>query len=242
MKRSLLLFLTTLVAEAHHHHTYHHHHDSRHAATEEHRDQAASATPLVRPHSHSRGLNGIEPHDCGFDESDVPSPEDLAQEMRDQNQWSSSRLKFKSAVEEISIPTYFHVLQHDEDEMVSDERVYEYMNYLNDAFSTNSRFRFRLQNITRTVNSYWSNNGRTAQYDYKSALKVGGRETLNIYICNLVPRELNSEATLAGFAYLPTAKADAILDGVVLSRTYNGDRQRPNTLVHEVGHCTYRLL
>jgi hypothetical protein len=64
--------------------------------------------------------------------------------------------------------------------------------------------------------------------DYKNILKVGGMETLNIYICEAIPVD---GGAWAGFAYFPTS---AKRDGVVIAEKSTPVEIRPNTLVHEV--------
>jgi hypothetical protein len=189
--------------------------------------------------------------DWGFDETNgvVMTPDQLAQEMVDQSAFRAAKKQRPSSSDNnntiiIAVPTYFHILQEPYGEILASEsRIYDYMNHLNMAFrNDDTPFTFVLQDITRTVNRSWSNNGLSQQHQYKSILKQGGRESLNIYLCNKIPNDDNgSTTTLAGFAYLPSSVVktdDEWRDGIVLQESYHGDVQRLGTLVHETGHCT----
>lgn len=164
--------------------------------------------------------------ECGFE---APTEEEIEEENLKLSAWRSSRASFRGSY---NIPVYFHIIQPSFSEMISDDRVDYYINYLNDAFSSNTPFTFSLADTTRTVNEKWSNKGYENSLAYKKKLKRGGRDVLNIYICNRLPKP--SGGNLAGFAFLPTSKADPVNDGVVISRTSPNDSRRPNTLVHEV--------
>jgi hypothetical protein len=189
--------------------------------------------------------------DWGFDETNgvVMTPEQLAQEMVDQSAFhAAKRSPSDNHTTIIAIPTYFHILQESSNEILASEsRIYDYMNHLNKAFrNDNTPFTFVLQDITRTVNYSWSNNGLSQQQAYKSILKQGGRESLNIYLVRKIPTPDHGDGsttstTLAGFAYLPASvvKTDEEWrDGIVIQESYHGDVQRLGTLVHETGHCT----
>lgn len=179
--------------------------------------------------SNHRHLEDDVDEECGFED---PTEEEMEEENLKLLAWRSSRSSLRASY---NIPVYFHIIQPSRSEtMVPDERVNAYLNYLNDAYSPNTAFSFSLAGITRTVDETWSNNGYEHSFAYKSKLKEGGRDVLNVYICNKVPK--SNGAFLAGFAYLPTSKVDPVLDGVVISRTNPGDSRRLNTLVHEVGH------
>ena len=133
-----------------------------------------------------------------------------------------------------TIPVFFHILQWNiTDPLVSDSNVDLYMSYLSNAFaSSGAPFRFTLMGITRTANATISNNCRDLQNDYKPKLKRGGKETMNVYVCNSIPTGPNG-GSITGFATLPSANPGTN-DGVTIVRTTPTDLNRPNTFVHEV--------
>jgi hypothetical protein len=174
---------------------------------------------------------------CGFEE---PSAEQLAIDQAKMRFWQYLR-NGNNAPINYTLPTYFHFLQYNSSDLfLSDSDVNTYMMYLNDAFSkSSSPFRFSLLGITRTVNPSWSNNCRNSTYqlEYRTLLRRGGKETLNIYICNTIPAGPNG-GYITGFSTLPSANP-SINDGVTIVRSTPTDLQRQNTLVHEVvSHLT----
>jgi hypothetical protein len=185
-------------------------------------------------HGHHRHLNveGAEIESCGFEE---PSPSEQLQDQLNMFIWSFQRAANPDAPPiNYSVPVYFHILQlNSSDPLVSDGNVDLYMNYLSNAFiASGAPFRFSLMGITRTVNATISNDCKALQNDYKPKLKRGGKETLNIYVCNSIPTGPNG-GSITGFATLPSANPGTN-DGVTIVRTTPTDLNRPNTLVHEV--------
>lgn len=169
---------------------------------------------------------------CGFEE---PSPAERLQDQLNMFVWSFERATNPDAPPiNYTVPVYFHILQVNSSEpLVSDSNVDLYMNYLSNAFiASGTPFLFSLMGITRTVNATISNNCRDLQNDYKPRLKRGGKETLNIYVCNSIPTGPNG-GSITGFATLPSANPGTN-DGVTIVRTTPTDLNRPNTLVHEV--------
>lgn len=127
---------------------------------------------------------------------------------------------------------------------VPDSMIREQMRVLNDSYNgrsggANTGFAFDLAGVTRTTNAHWFAN---FAYDFgiemeaKSALKVGGASTLNIYLVDGGP--------WLGWAYFPDIAGDPTygnLDGVVLDwRTLPGGPfalySEGDTAPHEVGH------
>ena len=108
------------------------------------------------------------------------------------------------------------------------------------ASSANTPFRFEIVGVDRTTNAAWFNAaiGSPEEREMKTALHVGGADTLNFYVTN-------AGGTLLGWATFPFwYEGDPQMDGVVVlysslpggnccePRTYNlGD-----TGTHEVGH------
>ena len=145
-----------------------------------------------------------------------------------------------------TIPTFVHVIHNGSEGRVSERTIKEQITVLNNAFAVHG-FRFELAPSTRsnpnpdyTDNAAWFNDDEVA---YKSALKEGSADDLNIYITN--------GGGYLGYAYYPTVVGTQyeVLDGLVLAYgtlpgamqpgisdipgyTYNlGD-----TGVHEIGH------
>ena len=170
--------------------------------------------------------------ECG---ADIFQPS-LLQKLEDAHNmevWKESRTG-KEPRANYFIPIWFHIIKLDDSEMVSDQRVQDYVNYLNDAF-TNSGAPFTVvyQGTTQTVNADWSNDCYTdnTQDTMKGSLRQGGAETLNVYICNNV--RTTGGTVVAGYAYFPGSYSNGFVrDGVVLNSS-SSDR-RLNTLVHEV--------
>jgi hypothetical protein len=164
---------------------------------------------------------GIE--ECGFVGLDDAAK---AEDLQEFKEWETSKTNFFEG--DYYIPVYFHVIEPSAN-FVSDSRIQYYMSYLQNAHTaSNTPFIFDLVGTTRTQNALWSQNCRTYEMDYKTILKKGGMETLNIYICQAIPVD---GGAWAGFAYYPTASAR---DGVVIAETSTQNEIRPNTLVHEV--------
>ena len=190
----------------------------------------------TRTHQHDdhRHLDdeAVEIELCGFEE---PNPSERLQDELNMVIWSFQRDTNPDAPPiDYSIPVFFHILQlNSTDPLVSDSNVDLYMNYLSNAFNASGApFRFTLMGITRTVNATISNNCRDLQNDYKPKLKRGGKETMNVYVCNSIPTGPNG-GSITGFATLPSANPGTN-DGVTIVRTTPTDLNRPNTLVHEV--------
>ncbi|KAJ3516501.1 hypothetical protein NMY22_g14196 [Coprinellus aureogranulatus] len=147
------------------------------------------------------------------------------------------------------IKTYIHIIQStnsttEDDGSISDTQVQQQMTTLNNAFMTpagNHYLLFVLEDVDRTVNPDWFNNGgpdTAQQAAMKSALRKGGRADLNIYTVNFT----GDSDGLLGYATFPqsynTAPSD---DGIViLYKTFPGgtiaDYNTGMTAVHETGH------
>jgi hypothetical protein len=194
----------------------HHHHHHRHRHRHRHLDETENAEIEL----------------CGVE---VPTAAERLVDQLNMLLWKFERAGDPDAAPiNYTIPTYFHILQlNSSDPLVSDSNVNLYMNYLSDAFiASNAPFRFSFMDITRTVNATLSNNCSALEGDYKPKLKRGGKETLNIYVCNSIPTGPNG-GSITGYATLPSNKLGTN-DGVTIVRTTPTDLNRPNTLVHEV--------
>jgi hypothetical protein len=127
---------------------------------------------------------------------------------------------------------------------VPDTMIREQIRVLNDSYNgrsggANTGFAFDLAGVTRTTNAHWFANFAFdfgVELEAKSALKVGGASTLNIYLVDGGP--------WLGWAYFPDIVGDPTygnLDGVVLDwRTLPGGPfalySEGDTAPHEVGH------
>jgi hypothetical protein len=205
----------------------HHHHEGDHEDERQHHHHIrANGVFSSSSFTSQRDLQETDATDCGVEPL---SEEEINADKFRMRLWS---LRRGATIFNYTIPTYAHVIQPTANfDIVPDSNVQVYMTYLNKAFAANTPFVFNLMEVTRTVNPIWSNDCRndTNQVAYKTILKRGGKESLNIYFCNLVP---DGPGLLAGFAYYPSQNV-GVKDGVVLSRTNPSDLRRPNTLVHE---------
>jgi len=146
----------------------------------------------------------------------------------------------------VTVPVVFHVIRRNltpEGGNVSDASINAQIEVLNDSFSGGTGgakvgFRFELMQVTRTTSTKWFRlTGYGPEVAMKTALKVGGPETLNIYSANLGGNYL-------GWAYFAQdAEEVGVLDGVVIH--YRSIPGVPNaysvygegdTATHEVGH------
>jgi hypothetical protein len=161
--------------------------------------------------------------ECGY----IGLDEDAAaKDLEKFLEWKTEKNTFEGSY---NVPTYFHVIQPEgEVNFVTESRINQYMTYLNNAFKVATPLSFTLMGTTRTINSTWSNDCYTQELKYKTILKVGGMETLNIYICKKIPSP--NGGAWAGYAYFPIKN---VRDGVVIAETATLNDIRPNTLVHE---------
>ncbi|WAS95253.1 zinc metalloprotease [Nannocystis punicea] len=135
-----------------------------------------------------------------------------------------------------TIPVYVHVISDDNGVGdVTEERVNKQIEVLNQAFA-GTGFNFSRAGITRTRKTAWYNMAMdsVAESQAKSALRVGGSGTLNIYVANAL--------NLLGWATFPWKYGlDPDADGIVVDRATlpGGTATNYNsgiTAVHEVGH------
>jgi hypothetical protein len=211
---------------------HHHHDDHSHGSTSSLRksvvdgsvNNATVVGSSIRRHLQDPST-GVE--ECGFVGLDEAA---TAKDMQEFLEWKTSKSNF--AVANYYIPVYFHVIEPSSN-FVPDSRIDYYMSYLQNAYAANTPFTFELKGKTRTTNALWSQNCRTYEMDYKNILKVGGMETLNIYICQAIPIN-DGTGAWAGFSYFPTSSNR---DGVVIAEQLTPVEIRPNTLVHETVRC-----
>ncbi|MGN9908112.1 zinc metalloprotease [Phytohabitans sp. LJ34] len=138
----------------------------------------------------------------------------------------------------VTIPVIVHVISGDstrEGGNIPDEMVTAQIDVLNRAYATATEFAFELVEVDRVVNPAWYPivYESAAERAMKTALRVGGMETLNLYLGDL-------SDSLLGWATYPQPALDPS-DGVVVhSESLPGGTSLPynegDTAVHEVGH------
>ena len=153
------------------------------------------------------------------------------------------------AAGEVTIPTYIHFITATDltadQQLARQQQSVDQIRVLNRGYSGRSSssavdtpFRFSLAAPADfTVDSAWSTMkyGSTAETEAKTALRVGGSDTLNIYAANI-------GGGLLGWATFPQKYArNPINDGVVLlADSMPGGKAAPynrgDTGTHEVGH------
>lgn len=107
------------------------------------------------------------------------------------------------------VPVYFHVLKpNDRVGSVSSKVVNRFLTRLNLKMQ-NTPFIFELFDIEEVIEPNWA---ECDQEDmFKSALRRGGVESLNVYFCDLI-----KSRNMAGMTYLPPVSIDySYLDGIV---------------------------
>lgn len=136
------------------------------------------------------------------------------------------------------VPVYFHIIQSSTDSTggVTTQMINDQMTVLNAAY-TGTGLSFSLTAIDRTTNDTWYTvqPGTTAETQMKTALRKGGKESLNLYSANI-------GGGLLGWATFPSDYATKpSMDGVVmLNASMPGGTATPynlgDTATHEVGH------
>jgi Pregnancy-associated plasma protein-A len=142
----------------------------------------------------------------------------------------------------VTVPVWFHVISPDGVEgNVSQAVIDDQMREFNEDFAGGegglaTGFTFRLVGVTRTTNADWFGLKDTAdEQKMKKALRVGGAETLNVY--------LTSGAGFLGWAYFPsTYHSREYIDGIVMDHRslpggpYGERFSLGETLTHGAGH------
>jgi hypothetical protein len=136
------------------------------------------------------------------------------------------------------VPVYFHIIQSSTNSTggVTANMVTDQMTVLNNAYA-GSGISFQLMSTARITNDAWFTvqPGTTAETQMKTALRQGGKESLNIYTGSI-------GGGLLGWATFPSSYASKpLMDGVVmLNASMPGGSATPynlgDTATHEVGH------
>lgn len=148
----------------------------------------------------------------------------------------------------VQIRTVFHVISAEPlsaaERARKEAMVLDQVDVLNDSFAgttapdaSDSPFRFRLVDLTWTVNPTWAQVAPgKVEKQMKAALRQGGSETLNVYAADI-------GGGLLGWAYFPKDYNNGrdVWDGVViLDESMPGGTAgvyaEGDTLTHEVGH------
>ncbi|MEU7879663.1 zinc metalloprotease [Microbispora bryophytorum] len=152
---------------------------------------------------------------------------------------ANARRSGAKAVERITVPVWVHIIR-DHALGLPDAAVSRQIAVLNSAYSggyggADTGVRFELKGITHTDNRSWFRDPLGYEEPMKKKLRVGGPETLNLYIAQL------SRLVLGYSTYPYWYDDEPVLDGVVIDwRSVPGgplrDFARGFTAVHEIGH------
>ncbi|SNT63142.1 Pregnancy-associated plasma protein-A [Asanoa hainanensis] len=149
-----------------------------------------------------------------------------------------------TALAAVTIPVVVHVVARDTTRAggyLPDSMIQQQIAVLNDSYDGGAvggaatPFAFQLQSTTRTVRPDWYPivYGSRAEREMKAALRVGGKDTLNIYT-----GELSDD--LLGWATFPQRKLQSSDGVVVLGESLPGGTAGiyalGDTATHEVGH------
>ncbi len=146
-------------------------------------------------------------------------------------------------VKKVTVPVVFHVVSADGTRATGNiprSMIDAQMNVLNLAYGgftggAAAPFEFKLKKVNRVVNPAWSPilSETPAEVQMKRQLRVGGPETLNIYVGIVDPG-------LLGWATYPERKITKYDGAVILSESLPGGTAAPynegDTATHEVGH------
>jgi hypothetical protein len=149
-----------------------------------------------------------------------------------------------TALATVTIPVVVHVIAENSTRAggyLPDSMIQAQIAVLNDSYDggavggSTTPFAFQLQSVTRQVRPEWNPivYGSRAEREMKAALRVGGKETLNIYT-----GELSDD--LLGWATFPQRKLNSSDGVVVLGESLPGGTAGiyalGDTATHEVGH------
>ena len=168
---------------------------------------------------------------CATKDHDEKEREQVAQDnARFKKARADGGQEVERAPGSVTVPVYFHVIRSGTGAGdVTTAQINAQIAVLNDAYSgqtggANTPFRFTLAGVTRTSNDAWytMGYGSAEEKAAKSALRVGGAETLNIYSANL-------GGGLLGWATFPSDyRKRPSQDGVViLNESVPGGISRP---------------
>ncbi|MET8301158.1 zinc metalloprotease [Micromonospora sp. NPDC005211] len=143
----------------------------------------------------------------------------------------------------VTIPVVVHVIQENSTRAggnITDSMINQQITVLNQAYAGSTggaatAFGFQLTKINRVTNTSWYPivQGSSAERSMKTSLRVGGKNTLNIYLGEL-------SDSLLGWATFPKRTLDKMDGVVVLNESLPGgtatNYNQGDTGTHEVGH------
>lgn len=210
------------------------------AATVPHFTAGAPATPSAA--ATAAAQDGEEFSRCATRPVSAAEAEEIRESLRQFRAARSASAEAASAL--VYIPVYVHVIKKGEgqgDGDVPETAIEEQVNVLNKSYAgetggAQTRFRFTLAGVDRTVNAAWFNAGpgTAAEREMKNVLREGGADALNLYT-NL------PSGSLLGWATWPhDYTGNPKNDGVVIRYTTLPGGKSPfdggDTATHEVGH------
>ncbi|GKY98689.1 hypothetical protein MPSEU_000825200 [Mayamaea pseudoterrestris] len=178
----------------------------------------------------------IEP-DVSIQECGMPPPTDEQKRILSETHanWASNNRHRDLVADNFQVPVYWHIFQLNETygSLQQSTIVDSHMPILNEAYSV-TPFQFVLQGIDRVITNSLKTFNCNETLPLQQLLHKGGRNALNIYVCNTYSKGLS------GYAYLAAITKDYPLyqDSVFVM---NADMAKAPlslsyTLVHEVGH------
>jgi hypothetical protein len=160
-----------------------------------------------------------------------PAPEEVAESdaivVAFRKRYSDGSGNRRRRLQTVVVPLYIHVLigSNNNNGALTEKQIADQVDVLNRSFLPD--FTFELKEVTRTVNNSWftASVGSSAENQFKSALRQGGPEALNLY--TLLPAQ-----NVLGWATLPSSYSRRQLaDGVCMNfRTVPGGNMRPYNL------------
>lgn len=142
----------------------------------------------------------------------------------------------------IAIDVYFHVIHDGSNGDLSAQAISDSIDVLNAAYGGDTGgaatpYTFTLVGTTHTDSVTWYENcdNSSVESAMKSALRVGGSETLNVYSCQPGSGLLGWATFPSWYASSPSDDGVVILDGSVPGG-YADPYNEGDTLTHEVGH------
>ena len=214
-----------------------------------HAGHAPEAEECVEPagvHAHAKarpGAPGVhDPNELTAAEI-VKREADLAAVLAREAERSVGSAAGPSLLATVNIPVVVHVIQRNSTRAggnIPDSMINSQISVLNQAFAGSTggaatAFGFQLQRINRVANSSWYPivSGSAAERSMKSSLRVGGKNTLNIYLGAL-------SGGLLGWATFPQSRLSSYDGVVVLNESLPGgttaNYNLGDTGTHEVGH------
>lgn len=163
------------------------------------------------------------------------TPEQKEESKKVTAKWKASGKRL--VAEDVVIPTYFHIINPDQNEVTGNEQ--SQVDKLNIGFA-GSGFSFNLENITTIDNDDWwgfSIDDSATDIAMKADSRVGDCDTLNVWWTDI--------PGILGYASMAAYCSDWMAeDGVVMthSSSFGGsqvDYNEGDTLIHELGELKY---